>query len=236
MIVDDCKTLAVRVSEYKRLRENSVQVGRFEKVRAVLETGTKRMRPLVATVRTFRAANVAKVDLGEEAKEILATLARAGTAIAECAESLIDPKVFDLAKLAKGIDALAKQLEERLLSEWLRYTGTRIPATKREVLDVLAPAFPREVRLLRQRAGKLELARDTLPTTAEAIGEFETDVEELQLAWAQVGGGDVPAAVTSFLQAAASHSGASLDLLSDEVRDWLTDHKILASFSIKVSN
>jgi hypothetical protein len=236
MIVDDCKTLSARVSEYKRLRENSVQVGRFEKVRAVLETGTARIAPLAATARTLREANVANVDLGQEAKEVLATLGKARAAFADRPESLIDPRVLDLTKLGKAIEGLAKQLEERLRAEWLQHTAARIPATKREVLDVLAPAFPKEVRLLRQRAEKLELSRHTLPTTQEALSEFESEVVELQQAWAKVGGGNVPPAVTSFLQAAASHAGASLELLTDEVRRWLAEHKIIALFSIKVSN
>ena len=236
MIVDDCKTLSARVSEYKRLRENSVQVGRFEKVRAVLETGTGRIAPLAAAVRTLRDANVANVELWQEAKELLATLGKARTAFTDRPESLIDPKILDLTKLGKAIEGLAKQLEERLRAEWLRHTAARIPATKRELLDVLAPAFPKEVRLLRQRAEKLELTRHTLPTTPEAVSEFESDVGELQQAWAKVGGGNVPATVTSFLQAAASHTGASLELFTEEVRRWLSEHKIIALFSIKVSN
>jgi hypothetical protein len=235
MIVDECKTLSTRVSEYKRLRENSVQVGRFEKVRGVLERGTSLIGPLAATVLTFRKANIPNVELGHEAKELLGTLRKAQAAFTDRPESLIDPKVLDLTKLGKAIEGLAKQLEERLRTEWMRHTAARIPATKHEVLDVLSPAFPREVRLLRQRAEKLELARQTLPTSPEAINVFEADVGELEQAWTKVGGGNVPAAVTSFLQSAASRSGASLLLLTEEVRHWLSEHNIIASFSIKVS-
>lgn len=236
MIVDDCKSLVTLVSEYNRLRENSDRVGRFERVRTVLETGTSRIGPLAATVLTFRKANIPNVELGHEAKEFLNTLRKAQAAFTDRPESLIDPKVLDLTKLGKAIEGLAKQLEERLRTEWMRHTGKRIPATKREVLDVLFPAFPKEVRLLRQRAEKLELARQTLPTSPEAINEFEADVGELEQAWTKVGGGNVPAAVTSFLQSAATHSGASLDLLTEEVRHWLSKHNIIASFFIKVSN
>ena len=236
MIVDESNSLAVLVNEYKSVRENSVHLARFEKVRDGLSVGVTRIGPLVAAFRTLRDTKISVCNHGLIATDLIATLAQARKAFVERAESLIDTKVFDLARFSKRIETLAKDLEEQLRSDWLRYAQGRIPATRREVLDVLATAFPAEVLLLRQCAEKLELACKDLPITQSAISEFETDVKALQDAWAQVGGGDVPVAVTSFLQAAASPSGASLDLFSDDVRSWLSNHKILTSFSIKVSN
>ena len=45
----------------------------------------------------------------------------------------------------------------------------------------------------------------------------------------------MPPAVVAFLKAAAAPSGARLDLLTEEVRRWLADHKILAAFSIRAA-
>ena len=101
---------------------------------------------------------------------------------------------------------------------------------------MLATAFPREVRLLRQRAERIELTRRTLPKNAQELREFNDEVAELQQAWSQLGGGEVPAAVVTFLKAAAAPTGAAIDLLTDEVRRWLTQHGIARSFAIRVAN
>jgi hypothetical protein len=236
VIVDDCTSLAIKVQDYKRLRENSEQVARFEKIGTVLATAVSRLGPLTTTFQILRDRNIATFDVGNEAIELLSTLTRARTAFKERADSLIETRVFDPAKLRNGVDRLAEQLKERLTAEWLRYTDKRIPATNSDILDVLVAAFPKEVKLLRQQAERLEQFRQLLPESQAAIDEFETNVNSLQQAWAQVGGGDVPVSVTSFLKAAASQAGASLDLYTEEVRRWLSDHDIVASFSIKVSN
>src|SRR5439155_24767943 len=109
------------------------------------------------------------------------------------------------------------------------------PATNRDVLDVLATAFARDVRLLRQQADRLDLTRRTLPGSAQSLREFDAEVADLQRAWGQLGGGEVPPPVVAFLKAAAAPAGARLDLLTDEVRRWLADHGILAAFTIRAA-
>ena len=102
--------------------------------------------------------------------------------------------------------------------------------------NVLEPAFPREVRLIRDRSNRLALTRLTLPKTAEQVRDFDAEAAALQKAWEQLDGGDVPAAVLTFLRAAAGEQGARIELLTDEVRRWLEAKKIARSYSIRVSS
>ncbi len=236
MILDQCRNVSEQIAEKKQLRLNVEQLKRFQKVRDQFAHQVSRFAPLLAVLRTLSAARLARIDMGQDARRLVAQVSAVRGQFRAKAESLIDERTFAATQFGESVAGIADRLETELQAAWLKYTERSIPGTNREVLDVLATAFPREVRLLRQRAEQLGLTRLTLPKSAEELREFDAEVGELQRAWSQLGGGDVPAAVVAFLKAAAAPAGAQLDLLTDEVHRWLTQHGIARSFSIRVAS
>ncbi len=236
MILDQCKDLSGQVAEKKQMRLNVEQLKRFHKVRDLFAHQVSRLNPLFSVLRTLRSANLAEIDLSQEAESLVQDLTSIRDQFRAKPESLIDERSFAPTPFGDSVTAIADQLEAELQSAWSKYAERKIPATNREVLDVLATAFPREVRLLRQRAERLEMTRRTLPKNAEELREFDVEVTLLQRAWSQLGGGDVPASVIAFLKAAAAPAGAAIDLLTDDVRRWLAQHDIARSFAIRVAN
>ncbi len=236
MILDQCRHLRSRIADKKQLRLNVDQLNRFQKVRDLFAQHLTRLAPLLAVLRTLRDAGLARIDLGEEAGRAATLVETARSAFGEKPESLIDERSFYAKSFGEEVTAVSDRLERELQAAWQRYTEGKMPATNREVLDVLATAFPREVRQLRQRAERLDLTRRSLPKSAEELREFDAEAGELQRAWSQLGGGEVPASVAAFLRAAAAPAGAQLDLLTDEVRRWLAQHGIAGSFSVRVTN
>lgn len=236
MILDQCKELCTQIAEKKQMRLNVEQLKRFHKIRDLFTQQVNRLGPLLSVLRTLRSANLAYIDLSQDAKPLATKVVAIRDQFRAKPESIIDERTFTPAPFSESVTGIGDQLQADLQAAWSKYTDRNIPATNREVLDVLATAFPREVQQLRQRAERLDLTRHTLPTNAEELREFDDDVAELQQAWSQLGGGDVPAEVIAFLKAAAAPTGAAIDLLTDDVRRWLTQHGIARSFAIRVAN
>lgn len=236
MILDQCKELCTQIADKKQMRLSVEQLKRFHKIRDLFTQQVYRLRPLLSVLRTLCSAKLAKIDLSQDAKPLVAEAVAIRDRFRAKPESIIDERTFAPTTFSESLTGISDQLEAGLQTAWSKYTERKIPATNREVLDVLATAFPREVRHLRQRAERLEQTRHTLPKNAEELQEFDDEVAELQRAWSQLGGGDVPAAVIAFLKAAAAPTGAAIDLLTDDVRRWLTHHGIARSFAIRVAN
>jgi hypothetical protein len=236
VIQDQCKDLCTQIAEKKQMRLNVEQLKRFHKIRDLFTQQVNRLGPLLSVLRTLCSAKLAQIDLSQDAKPLLMEVVAIRDRFRAKPESIIDERAFAPTPFSETVTGIGDQLEADLQTAWSKYTERKIPATNREVLDVLATAFPREVRQLRQRAERLELTRHTLPKNAQELREFDDEVAELQRAWSQLGGGDVPAAVIAFLKAAAAPTGAAIDLLTEDVRRWLTQHGIARSFAIRVAN
>jgi hypothetical protein len=236
VILDQCKELAGRVAEKRRLRQNVDQLKRFQKVRDMVQRHATRLKDLATVLSAFKETSVGAVPLPPPMRDSLLAVTSARGKFQTRAESLVDEKEFSTVAFASVLTETADALEEALKSAWSKYAEAKTPAANPDVLSVLEPAFPREVRTIRDRSNRLALARLTLPKSAAQVREFDAEVADLQTAWGQLGGGEVPAGVLTFLRAAAGESGAHIGLLTDEVRRWLEDKKIARSFSIRVSS
>jgi hypothetical protein len=236
VILDRCKELTGCVAEKRRLRQNVDQLKRFQKVRDLVQRHATRLVDLVTVLRAFKETGVGTVTLSSQAKDSLLTVTGAREKFRTKTESLVEDKEFSSVGFSNALATTIDTLEEALKDAWGKYAESKTPAANPDVLSVLEPAFPREVRLIRERSNRLAVARLTLPKSAGQVREFDAQVAELQKAWGQLGGGEVPAAVLTFLRAAAGETGARIELLTDEVRRWLEVKKIARSFSIRVSS
>ncbi|QDV37413.1 hypothetical protein [Tautonia plasticadhaerens] len=235
MIVDECRRLSERIAEKRRLRIHVEQLNRFQRARDLLAGHVSRLAPLVNVCRTLRAAGVGEIRL-DSAEECRAAIAELHAKYREGADSILDERTLGMNGVLRRIVALADALEAELRERWASYTAARIPSTNREVLDVLAAAFPREVGRIRLLAEQCERARQALPMTTEDFEAFTNVAKSLRRSWDELGGGELPSSVLDFLRSAASLRGASIELLTDEVRGWLHDHGILNSFSVRLTN
>ena len=235
MILDRCEKLQGRIAEKKQLDQSVKQMLRFRKVRDLLAQQRERLTGAQTAWRTLCGAGVFKGDVPAEIVAALAAVESAREGFGTRADSVIDERSFSLVNLGQSLSAAAEALETLLGDAWQRYVTGKVPSTSREVLDALQSAFPSEVRSIRQAGERLERHRQILPTSKEQVQEFENEVLALQQAWDRLGGGGVPRPVLTFLKSAAGHGGAGLELLTDEVRRWLTEHEVIRSFRVRVT-
>lgn len=179
-MIDLCRKVRTRIADRKQLRMNVEQLKRFQKVRDVFAQRVHRLEPLLAVLQVLRNAALVQGDFGADARRLVTLAESARTLLADRAEALIDEQSFSVKAFTEEIAGIADHLEMCLQAAWQKYTDKVIPATNREVLDVLAAAFPHEVRLLRQRTERLDLIRRTLPKSAEELAEFNAEVSDVQ--------------------------------------------------------
>lgn len=235
MILDRCKALSARIAEKKTLEQSVTQIRKYRKVREAITQQKDLLTPLHKVSADLREAGVPTGAAPASIAPTLAAVATARDKFLQSAESIIDTTVFATGPFAQSLRLAADDLGSALLTAWQRHVAAKVPPANRDVLDALATAFPREVRQIRQGGERVERLRQILPASVQQVREMEAEAAVLQQAWGQLGGGEVPAPVLAFLKAAATPAGAGIDLLTDEVRAWLEQHKIVRSFAVRAA-
>ena len=100
------------------------------------------------------------------------------------------------------------------------------------ILEVFRKSNPTAVSNLKSlRRELLATSRVTSPSSDQIAG-FDERIAAYSSAFRSLSGGDVPADVRDALQAAASPGGASIDLFSSEVVDWLQEGGLAEAFRV----
>jgi hypothetical protein len=127
--------------------------------------------------------------------------------------------------------------EASLAEAWRQYLDTLFGGDRPAELDSkLAPTEGNQTALARYRVvhSRLLQLRNNTPDAPEHFAEAKKVVEELKSIY-QTFDFDVSLAVKMFLQA-IGQGGASLDLLTDEVREWLHNNNSYNRYHIVVRN
>ena len=75
---------------------------------------------------------------------------------------------------------------------------------------------------------------NSIPQSSEDFDKVDWLIEELKQCWDGLNADEVPEAVLRFLRVAANE-GASLGLLTPEVKDWLAKHGLIDSLRIRLT-
>jgi len=234
VILERCDTLRSRIETKKRVERSAKEIARFKKVRDILSQHSLSLVSLVTVSDILAEAGISVRPLPSGSDTALTAVRTLKESFAERPDMVVDDQ-FKPVRLDRTLRAAVETLDSHLLGCWRRHALQLIPPTNESVLEVLSAAFTTEVRRIRSESAKLTLSADCLPRTLEDIRTFEQNAANVHAIWGQLGGGNVPQAVLSFLKSAASHGGAGLDLLTTEVRGWLAAHDITNSFSVRVA-
>jgi hypothetical protein len=80
-----------------------------------------------------------------------------------------------------------------------------------------------------------ELKVIDFPKDAQQFEQIDRAIAGLSTAWNSLKSNEVPQTVLTFLRASATH-GATIDLLTPEVQNWLNEHGISRFFYIRLSD
>ena len=191
--------------------------------------------PLVQSLRAFRKKGIANLDLTQKAEILLTFIANVEEKFQADPQWIIDNENFNKKNFTSRIEQLQKALEEQLSQAWRRYRNQNRPSTNNEILNLLdkVSAFKRTVQRIRSLDLQIRES-NSIPQSSEDFDKVDGLIEELKQCWEGLNSDEVPEAVLRFLRVAANE-GATLGLLTPEVKDWLTKHRLIDSLRIRLT-
>jgi hypothetical protein len=94
-------------------------------------------------------------------------------------------------------------------------------------------AFKPTVQRIRSLDSQIQDS-NSIPQSSEDFERVDRLIEELKQCWDGLNADEVPEAVLRFLRVAANE-GATLGLLTPEVKDWLAKHGLIDSLRIRLT-
>jgi hypothetical protein len=181
----------------------------------------------------FREKGISNITLDKKLDDLVNFIIHAENNFGKTPDWIIDTENFNAKILQKGIDNLTKTLKQQLSTDWQIYLSQNMPSTNQEMLNLLSKvqAFSHNVQQI-QRLDK-EIKQVTYPKNTQELELAQTRIEELKQCWHSLSSDEVPGSVLSLLRAAANQ-GASLNLLTPEVLNWVNSYGIADSLKIRL--
>lgn len=233
MLIDDCIQLGKSAQDASDLKKYAADLNKFRDRQSKIEPLVQELTPLVAALRAFREKGLANFDCSQKADVLLAEVI---TTLAEFQKNrgwLIEQ--FKSITLQNKVSALKSELEGYLKQTWVDYKRQRIPNTNDELLGLLAriETFKPTVQTIQRILNQLKVI--DFPKDAQQFEQIDRAIDGLSTAWNSLKSNEVPQTVLTFLRASATH-GATIDLLTPEVQNWLNEHGISRFFYIRLSD
>ncbi|GAB6179922.1 hypothetical protein JCM14036_12410 [Desulfotomaculum defluvii] len=234
MILSKARQLKDRLEEKKQLRDSMNQLQGYKTRKQRLEEFIQKVEPLTQTSQVLRQQGIG-TPKADNAKTVAKIIGEIQGKYREQHSFIHQPKSLD--PLKAGIDSFAAKLNAQNQTIWNQYMEKVVPITNQNLLDVLnmIPTFKGAVRDVQTLSREIGQYKNNPPKTQQDVDNFTQKVEKLKLIWGQLGSEDIPNEVLVFLQSAVIQ-GASLDLLTDSVRNWLNKNGIQSFFRIKLSS
>lgn len=214
--VEEAEALSKKKSEFGTLAE---KVATLAKRRSMLKQGGVPLSGPPDVEKARQSCNMLLTRFTESPK----------------ASTLVDKQRWtklteSLAELCTVEDTLQKQ-------DWKGYYGTRLfggvpPEQREQTILTSLPENQEALGLYKRLYKRLSVYRATLPCTTEELKEAQESSEQLS-GIRFVENTDVPSAVREFFNATSSGGGASLELLTTEVIDWLRSNAMLNNFAVR---
>lgn len=136
--------------------------------------------------------------------------------------------------LMAALEEAAHSMDASLKVAWSMYVGSNLfagpPPEEEERSLARTPKNGQLLERYRRLFRQFSDLRSLVPATPEAITHLRTLSAELAAIQFERA---VPTAVRLFLEATSTTTGAGLNLLTDEVRQWLITNELLASYVIR---
>jgi hypothetical protein len=192
--------------------------------------------PLVQSLRAFRQKGITNFHLTQKAEALLTFIANVEAEFQAEPQWIIGNQNFNEKIFTSGIKQFQNSLREQLSQSWQIYRSQKMPSTNNEILlnslDKVS-AFKPTVQRIRSLYLQIQES-NSIPESSEDFERVDRLIEQLKQCWDGLNADEVPEAVLRFLKVAANE-GATLGLLTPEVKDWLTKHGLIDSLRIRLT-
>ncbi|MEG4810140.1 hypothetical protein QUA82_20650 [Microcoleus sp. F8-D3] len=230
-------TQLIKLSEKKiNLQKYAENLQGFQSRQQQIEQAVAETIPLVQSLRAFRQKGITNFHLTQKAEILLIFIANVEEGFKKDPEWIIPPNEnFNKKNFTSRIDQLQNSLREQLNQSWWLYRNQNKPSTNNEILNLLdkVSAFKPTVQQIRKLDWEIQQS-NSIPQSSEDFERVDRLIEQLKQCWEGLNADEVPEAVLRFLRVAANE-GATLGLLTPEVKDWLAKHDLIYSLRIRLT-
>lgn len=189
--------------------------------------------PLVLALRAFRQRGIVN-SLNQKVDPFLAFIATAEDKFRENPEWIIDNNNFKGNVFNSSVDKLKSTLKQHLSQAWKNYLTQNIPNINKEMLDVFAGVESLKPTIQRIYILNGQIQQVEFPINSEEFNRVDGLIDQLRQLLDSLNSDKIPEDVQKFLKAAANQ-GATIDLLTPEVKEWLIKYRIAESLRIRLT-
>lgn len=230
---ESAKEVAVLGAKMIEVRSIDTRATELKKAGDELREQLRNLRPLVESLAAFSTTDALKdaVKAQGAPSSLTKDIADSRTSAAKAAERMIEEKAIDVTKLRSKLSTWRNDLQVALNTAWQNYVTKQFEPMNRDLLAALERCgFRKEIQAIRDCNNDVSAAIE-LPQNSQDIHTFDAAIKAYQERLNEL---DAPEAVRQFLVDAVSR-GASLDSLTEEVRNWLDARNLNNSFQVRVS-
>jgi hypothetical protein len=229
-LLETAQESLAQLTKIEAARDGVEEAKALEDLRGDLKTLALPIHQLADNARLLRKEGVSLAPMAE-ISVTMETVKNIATRFSEVSKSTT-LKGQRWTSLTKKLEALATLVETEQSKDWRLFFENSLfgGANPNQRKSTLAPTPENKKALLRytELFEKFNWYRSRIP---ETVGEFNT-LKALSIELATVKFQEkVPEAVRKFFE--ATSTGAGLDLLTDEVIDWLRTHNLLSSYVVR---
>lgn len=230
-------TQLIELSQNKiNLQRYATNLEGFQSRQQQIEKAVAGTLPLVQCLRAFRQKEITNFHLTQKAEILLTFIANIEAEFKKDPEWILPPnESFHKKNFTSRIEQLQNSLREQLNQSWWLYRSQKMPTTNNEILNSLEKISAFKPTVQRIRILDLQIQEsNSIPESSEDFERVDRLIEQLKQCWERLNSDEVPEAVLRFVKEAANE-GATLELLTPEVKDWLTKHRLIDSFRIRLT-
>lgn len=234
MIASEAEKLIYLIDHKSQLQQNVSHRAGFRTRFDELQGYVVDLEQRTAAVKAFTDRNFPNPDVSNKAFAVFNQITTIAEGFYKDPGSIIS---LNNVVLKNALKSLNNELDQYISESWREYTN-RARQTNQQDLEGLSliPTFAGIVQKVRILLIQIDSCRKSKPTGEEDFEKFDQLVADIEDAWSELGPTDIPAEVTEFLRAAGSRDGASIDLLTTTVKEWLTVKEINNSFRIHMGS
>lgn len=236
MLLEKSKQL-IELSDKKiNIQENNRQREGFETRRNELKDMMNQIIPLINLFKLFQSRQLIDRTLVYEVRnqvdQLLSDINLVKDNFNQDSQWILDNQKFKAKDLKRKLNSLINKINQILQILWENYKVNKLPSTNEEILRLLGGinAFKSTVERVNYLRRQIP---EKLPTNEAEFQQIEETINNLKQTWESLSSENVPENVIYFLRAAGSQ-GASLQLLTPDVQNWLDKHQITNSLRIRL--
>ncbi len=231
-LLEQAQQVRRRMEDVERLRTDERLRGRISEAATRLQEATGSSARIAAAAR-----ELASVGTPFESPKIESAMKKVAEQRELVRQSLTQVDRNPFPNMLTQVENLLEEAERQLREQWQGFVTehAQIGSIGEEVLasleqlggDLAAPC----ARVRRHQTALRRLKGKSLPQQGDAQ-RLRDAVQDLRQAQKDLWSSDLSQAILLFLSRSTGRNGAPLDMLTDEVREWLAAHDLIGRFRV----